>query len=314
MEEKNEKKETQETNVKRNYKDTVFRMLFQEKEHLLSLYNALNQTTYTDVGGLEIATLENALYMNYKNDIAFVFDFELMLYEHQSTLNPNMPFRNLLYVTKILQGLTKDENLYGPSLLKLPAPRFAVFYNGTDKQPEKRTLRLSEAYWKHQARPELELTVTVYNINRGQNPELLGACRLLGEYAEYVERVRAHAKTQPFPEAVERAVDECIKEGILAEFLSKNRAEAISMSIFEYDEEKHLKSVQEWGYQKGLQDGMVQGEAIGLKKGEAIGQTEGERRLSKLLQTLMDTKRDAEVSRVIFDAAYREQLYQEFQL
>lgn len=306
MKEKNEKKATQETYVKRNYKDTVFRMLFKEKENLLSLYNALNQTAYTDANGLAVATLENALYMNYKNDIAFVFDFELMLYEHQSTLNPNMPFRNLLYVTKILQGLTKDENLYGPLLLKLPAPRFAVFYNGTDIQPERRTLRLSDAYWKRQKQPELELIVTVYNINRGKNPELLGACRLLGEYAEYVELVRDYARTLPFPEAVERAVDECIKKGILAEFLSKNRAEAITMSIFEYDEEKHMKSVQEWGYQKGHADGE--------KTGLARGREEGEQRLSKLLQALMNARRDAEVGRVISDAAYREQLYQEYQL
>ena len=92
-----------ETNVQRNYKDTIFNMLFKDKENLLSLYNALNRTDYTDVNGLEIATLENAVYMNYKNDVSFVFDYELMIYEHQSTMNPNMPLRDLFYVTSILQ-------------------------------------------------------------------------------------------------------------------------------------------------------------------------------------------------------------------
>ncbi len=110
-------------NVQRNYKDTVFRMLFKEKENLLSLYNAVNGTAYTDVNKLEITTLENAVYMNYKNDISFVFDFRLMIYEHQSTANPNMPLRDLIYVAKVLQGRVKDENLYSATLVKIPAPR-----------------------------------------------------------------------------------------------------------------------------------------------------------------------------------------------
>ncbi len=216
-----------EPHVKRNYKDSLFRMLFKEKENLLSLYNALNQTTYTDVDKLEITTLENALYMNYKNDISFVFDYELMLYEHQSSVNPNMPFRDLIYVTKVLQTIVKDENLYGQALIKLPTPRFVVFYNGTDEQPKVQTLRLSDAYEKKQAYPELELSVTVYNINWGNNQELMNACHTLKEYAQYVEQVRTYAKEMPFPEAVEKAVDYCIKNGILSDFLSKNRAECI---------------------------------------------------------------------------------------
>ena len=221
------------TNVQRKYKDTMFRMLFKEKENLLSLYNALNQTTYTDVGKLEITTLENAVYMNYKNDISFVFDYELMLYEHQSSVNPNMPFRDLIYVTKVLQTIVKDENLYGQALIKLPTPRFVVFYNGTNEQSKVQTLKLSDAYEKKQAYPELELSVTVYNINWGNNQKLMDACHTLKEYAQYVAQVRMYAKEMSFPEAVEKAVDYCIKNGILSDFLSKNRAEAIEVSIFE---------------------------------------------------------------------------------
>ena len=216
-----------ETHVKRNYKDSLFRMLFKEKENLLRLYNALNRTTYTDVDNLEITTLENAVYMNYKNDISFVFDYELMLYEHQSSVNPNMPFRDLIYVTKVLQTIVKDENLYGQALIKMPTPRFVVFYNGTDEQPKQQILRLSDAFQKKQEFPELELCVTVYNINWGNNQELMNACLTLKEYAQYVAQVRTYAKEMPFPEAVEKAVDYCIKNGILAEFLSKNRAECI---------------------------------------------------------------------------------------
>lgn len=298
------------TYVQRNYKDTVFRMLFKEKENLLSLYNALNETTYTEVDQLEITTLENAIYMNYKNDISFVFDFQLMLYEHQSTVNPNMPLRDLFYVTRVLQGLTKKDNLYGHLLIKLPAPRFVVFYNGTDFQPKQQVLRLSNAFEKRQEQPELELLVTVYNINWGQNPELMEACQLLKEYAKYVEQVRNYAKEMPFPEAVEHAVDACIKDGVLAEFLSKNRAEAIAMSIFEYDEEKHIKSEREWAYKNGHEDGRREGR----REGRSEGLKKGEQRLAQLLQSLLAKGQGAEVDRVLSDSAYREQLYQEHNL
>ena len=282
------------TNAQRKYKDTIFRMLFKEKENLLSLYNALNKTTYTDVEKLEITTLKNAVYMNYKNDISFVFDYELMLYEHQSTVNPNMPFRDLIYVTKVLQKITKDENLYGQTLVNLPTPRFVVFYNGSNEQPKQQVLRLSDAFQKKQEFPELELCVTVYNINWGNNQELMNACRTLKEYAQYVERVRIYATEMSFSEAVEKAVDYCIKNGILSEFLSKNRAEVIEVSIFEYDEEKHMKSEREWAYNNGLED--------------------GEQRLIKLHQLLLNAGRNDDLLRSINDKTYREQLYNEYNL
>ena len=296
-----------ETHVKRNYKDSLFRMLFKEKENLLSLYNALNRTTYTDVDNLEITTLENAVYMNYKNDISFVFDYELMLYEHQSSVNPNMPFRDLIYVTKVLQTIVKDENLYGQALIKMPTPRFVVFYNGTDEQPKQQILRLSDAFQKKQEFPELELCVTVYNVNWGNNQELMNACLTLKEYAQYVAQVRTYAKEMPFPEAVEKAVDYCIKNGILSDFLSKNRAEAVEMSIFEYDEEKHMKSEREWAYNNGHEDGLAEGRKLGLTEGKQLG----EQRLIKLQQLLLESERNEDLKRILSDEAYREQLYQE---
>lgn len=245
-----------EINVQRCYKDTMFRMLFKEKENLLSLYNAVNKTSYTKVDDLKITTLENAVYMNYKNDVSFVFNFELMLYEHQSTVNPNMPLRNLIYVTKVLQGLTKEENLYGSRLIRLPAPRFVIFYNGRDVQPKQQVMKLSDAFIKKQEEPELEVTVKAYNINWGYNRELMESCVLLKEYAQYVEEVRKLAKRMPYEEAVEQAVDYCIRNDILAEFLSKNRAEAVAVSIFEYNEEQHLKSEREEWLEKGIEQGI----------------------------------------------------------
>ncbi|MCM1127983.1 MAG: hypothetical protein NC429_16135 [Lachnospiraceae bacterium] len=250
-----------ETHYQRNQKDTIFRMLFREKENALDLYNALNKTAYTDVDKLEITTLENTVYMKFKNDVSFVFGFELMLYEHQSTVNPNMPLRDLIYVTDLLKGRISTDDLYKSSLIKLPVPRFVVFYNGTEPQPEEQTLRLSDAYEKRTGGPELELTVKVYNVNLGHNPELLEACSLLKEYAQYVERVRKYtAEGLTFAEAVEQAIDDCIRDGILADFLSKNRAEATAVCIYEYNEELHLKNVRNEGIQQGIQYGIEQGE------------------------------------------------------
>lgn len=292
------------TNVQRNFKDTVFRMLFQEKENLLGLYNALNKTSYTDVSNLEITTLENAVYMNYKNDISFVFDFELLLYEHQSTYNPNMPLRDLFYVSRVLQGRISNENLYSRKLVRIPAPRFVVFYNGTDACPEQQVLRLSDAFEKKQEQPALELNVIVYNINLGHNQELMETCSLLKEYAQYVEQVRTFAKEMAFPEAVEQAVDHCIRSGILSDFLSKNRAEAIAVSIFEYDEEKHMKSEREEWREIGREEGLSIGREEGLKTGLD--------NLSVLLKSLMETGKTEELQRALSDGAYREQLYREY--
>ena len=279
------------TKVQRNYKDTIFRMLFKDKENLLSLYNALNRTSYMDMNGLEITTLENAVYMNYKNDVSFVFDYELMIYEHQSTMNLNMPLRNLFYVSDTLQKRTYDRNLYGSKLIRIPAPRFVVFYNGVAYQPEKQILKLSNSYEKRQESPELELSVTVYNINRGNNKELMDACQTLREYALYVERVRIYAKQMPLVEAVEKAVDYCIETGILAEFLRKNRAEAIKVSIYEYDEELHFRTLKEEGREEGFEQG------VSL--------------LNQLNSILIETDRLEDLKRATKDKAYREQLMRE---
>ena len=258
---------------KSNYKDSMFRMLYLDKKELLSLYNAVNGTDYTDVESLEINTLQNAIYMNMKNDVSFLFNFQVNLYEHQSTVNPNMPLRDLFYVADLLQNYVKDCNLYGRSLIKIPAPRFIVFYNGREKQPEQRVYKLSDAFSKKQEKPELELIVTVLNINAGNNAEILGRCKTLREYMQYIERVRRYAEQMSIDEAVERAVTECISEGILADFLKRNRAEAIKVSIYEYNEELHLATVRSEGYEDGLSDGLERGLSEGLERGISQGIT-----------------------------------------
>ena len=207
----------------RQYKSTIFAMLFQEKKRLLELYNALNGTHYTDPDLLEVNTLENAIYLGMQNDLSFLIDSRMYLYEHQSTLNPNMPLRFLFYVTDLYSSLTRDANLYGTKRISIPQPRFLVFYNGRQKMPDRMTVKLSELYHKGEAPFELELEATILNINVGCNRELMDACKTLADYARYTQRVRDYAEGIPLNQAVERAVTECIREGILEEFLRENR-------------------------------------------------------------------------------------------
>ena len=177
-----------------------------------------------------------------KNDISFLFGFSLNLYEHQSSVNPNMPLRDLFYVADLLQKIVKDKNLYSSSLVGIPTPKFVMFYNGTDEEAAQMELKLSDAYMQKVGDPDLELKVKMYNINSGKNPELLEHCQRLREYTIFVEKVRAYAAQMEIAEAVNRAVDECIAEGVLGDFLSEHRAEAVAMNIYEYDEEKHMKA------------------------------------------------------------------------
>lgn len=244
----------------REYKSNVFSMLFDDKEKLLELYNALNKSHYTNKEELEIVTLKNAIYMSMKNDLAFVLDCRLMLYEHQSTPNPNMPLRDLFYVSKEYEKMVLTKTLYSSRKVMIPAPHFVVFYNGMKKQPEREMLKLSNLYQIPEEEPMLELQVEMLNINDGNNEELKASCQTLKEYMQYVNCVRQYAYQEKLnlSEAVELAVTECIKEGILTDFLQKNRAEVVKMSIFEFDEEKEWKLIREAEYQQGVEDGIEQ--------------------------------------------------------
>ena len=239
----------------RNYKDTVFRMLFSDRKNLLSLYNAVNQSNYKNPEDLEIVTLENAIYMGIKNDLAFIMDTNLYLYEHQSTYNPNMPLRDLFYICSEYQKLVDKKSLFSSTLQKIPAPNFIEFYNGSTVISDCTELRLSSAFECLTGEPKLELIVTVLNVNEGHNADLMQHCSMLKEYAQYVARVRHYASDMPLNQAVKRAVDECIREGILAEFLARNRNEVISMSIFEYDKESEEQKLRKAEYEYGFAEG-----------------------------------------------------------
>ena len=282
--------------VNREYKDTVFRMLFKEKARLLELYNAVNDTDYDDPETLEIVTLENAIYMSMKNDVSCLIDMRIQLYEHQSTVNPNLPFRDLMYVCEQYEKYTIKKDLYSRRLVKLPTPRFVVFYNGREEQPERKELYLSTAFEIPEENPALELRVTQLNINPGYNEELLHKCPVLFEYMEYVNCVRTYQTDgDTLRDAVSKAVDDCIRDDILKEFLLQNKAEVVKMTIFEYDEEQHKQMIHDEGYEEGYDCGYDNGYGSGELRGKVLAYSEcglSPENISKKLVISVDDVRD----------------------
>ena len=296
-------KDTYETHVNRTYKSTVFAMLFTEKENLLELYNAISRKHYTDPELLEVNTLENAIYMSMRNDISFVVDGRLSLYEHQSTYSPNLPLRFLFYISNLYSGMTREANLYGTRTVKIPGPEFLIFYNGREEMPERQVLRLSDMFTTKGEQCGLELEAVMLNLCGEHNRKLKEACRSLRDYAEYTDRIRKYVREMELEDAVERAIRECIGEGILKEFLEKHRAEAKSMSIFEYDQEKHMRMERE----EAWEEGHAQGHAEGHAEGFAEGQTE-------LLQNIIrkKLKKGENVSRIATDLEADEAVIRKF--
>ena len=244
--------------VNRIYKDRLYKMIFNDKSELLKLYNAINRTNYTDPAMLTITTLDNAIYMTMENDLSFIIDMRLALYEQQSTVNPNLPLRFLMYITDIYSAYTKDMNIYGSKKVQIPLPSFVIFYNGVKSQPDRTEFLLSELFHPTTDQPALELKAVMLNINKGHNQELMNACHTLRDYSEYVARIRTYSAEMPLTDAVEKAITECIHENILRDFLLKNRAEAKAMSIYEYDEAKTMRMFREEGYEDGERNGKIQ--------------------------------------------------------
>ena len=244
--------------VNRIYKDRLYKMIFNNKSELLKLYNAINGTHYNDPAMLTITTLDNAIYMTMENDLSFIIDMRLALYEQQSTVNPNLPLRFLMYITDIYSAYTKDMNIYGSKKVQIPLPSFVIFYNGVKSQPDRTEFLLSELFHPTTDQPALELKAVMLNINKGHNQELMNACHTLRDYSEYVARIRTYSAEMPLTDADEKAITECIHENILRDFLLKNRAEAKAMSIYEYDEEKTLRMFREEGYEDGERNGKIQ--------------------------------------------------------
>jgi hypothetical protein len=249
-------------NVNRQYKDRFFKFLFNNKKALLSLYNAINGTDYGDSEAIEINTIENFIYMGMKNDLSFLIASSLNLYEQQSSVNPNIPLRGFLYLSKLYQKLFGNHtDLYSSKQLPLPTPQFIVFFNGDDKEEDRREMRMSDAYsGSCKGTPALDCVATLININYGHNAELMEKCRELKGYAILIDKIRTKTKTgRNLEDAANEAIDECINEDVLADILTTHRAEATDMILEEYNEELHIQNEKEISFDEGKKQGIAQG-------------------------------------------------------
>ena len=225
----------------RRYKDVLFRHLFRDKQDLLDLYNALNGSTYKNPEELEVITMEDVIFMKMKNDLSFIVGSQLNLYEHQSTWNPNMPLRGLLYFAQQFEGLVsaRGDDIYGKGRIELPTPMYIVFYNGSDMNRDNLMLYLSDSFSAGRGRGCLECTCLVLNINRGYNRALMDKCHRLWEYSELSCEVEENiGKGMRREEAVQTAIDTCIERGILKDILLAEKGMVLHMLLTEYDEKK----------------------------------------------------------------------------
>ncbi len=260
--------------VSRTYKDTLFRRLFgdeRNKINALSLYNALGGSC-DNPNELTFTTIEGVIYMGRKNDVSFLVDGELILWEHQSTVNPNMPLRGLIHLAQLynkyldLYGLSE----YSSRRLALPSPHYYVFYAGPAEVEDRFELRLSQSFTHDASDSCAEMVATVINVNEGHSREILGACEALAGYAHFVALARAYAHTHSRSEAVDLAVRQCMREGVLVDFFAENRAEVIDLFLTEWDEEKYRDLLR----REAEEDGYAAGEAEGRKEGRNEGRNE----------------------------------------
>lgn len=251
----------------REYKDTLFRKIFGSEEnrrHLLSLYNALNNSSYDNPDDMEIMTMEDVLYVSIKNDIAFVFGSEVNLYEHQSTINYNMPIRGFLYTAKLLQNWIEknDKNIYQKKQVQIPTPNYVVFYNGKEPLEDKTELRLSDAFMHPAKGGMYEWTAAVYNINYGRNREIMEKCVALQQYADFVRMVRENCqKYEDLKIAINEAMEVAIQKNYLDGYFKKEKEGVFMTTLFQVDREVYENDLREEGIAVGIEKGREEGRA-----------------------------------------------------
>ena len=271
----------------RNYKDSVFVDLFAHditaKENFILLYNALHGTNLdTKTTDVQPVMLERVLYMKYYNDIAMLIDGKIViLIEHQSTINKNMPFRFLEYIARIYEKITTKDEKFGRKLVRLPVPEFYVFYNGKDDYPTESVMKLSDAFIQLDSDSELknqfenanyplEISVKVVNINVDKENPILKRCEALKEYSEFIEQVRSNIENN-VPEPLTNAIKEAIKKGFLSDYLNRKSTEVQNMLLAEYDYDTDIAVQRKEAFDDGLSQGRNEGISIGEKLGEERG-------------------------------------------
>ena len=294
--------------IRNDHKDRLFRKLFGDpanKESLLSLYNALNDRNYTDSDELQITTIEDVIYMGIKNDISCIIDDYMCLIEHQSSYDPNMPLRGFFYFGKLYDKYMSLSKLRfsTKTKIKIPTPQYFVLYNGEDRKiPDRIEMKLSDMFIHPDNSGNFEWTATLININHGRNEKLMKACSMLKEYSICIAEIRNELKETIDAEAsITKAVDTCIKTGILKDFLITHKAEVIGMFLTEYNEEEARKCMREESYEEGRAEGHAEGHAEGIDKS------------IKTLAWLQEQKRNEDMLKAINDKDYMTQVMREYE-
>ena len=272
----------------RRYKDSVFVDLFGEdkdaKKNFLSLYNALHGTHLDSSAELKPLRLDNVMYMSFCNDVSCLIDNKIIvLAEHQSTVNANMPVRFLEYSARLYEQIQSPRDRYLRKLKQIPTPEFYVFYNGEEKYPSQAELRLSDAFTVKSAKPCLELVVKVLNINYNKNSELLAKCKPLVEYTQFVEAVRRHIRLDA-ENGFKNAINECIQNNILKNYLERKSREVMNMLIAEYDYDTDIAVQREEEREIAFAEGEAQGIAQGIRQGFADGSYQKTLETAKLMK------------------------------
>jgi len=250
--------------VNREHKSTLFCYIFgaeENRQYLLSLYNAVNDTSYTNIEDIEINTIEDIIYIRMKNDVSFILDTDMNLYEHQSTYNPNMPLRGLLYFSTLYSQFIseKNKNIYRNPLVKIPTPRYIVFYNGDDSYPDRMELKLSDAFERPDTSGSFEWTATMLNINKGHNQDIMNKCLALFQYSDFIAKVKEFKKSLPIKDAVDKAVNYAIANNYLDGFFKKHKEGIMFSCLTEFNEEAFRKDIHDEGYSEGYDIGHSEG-------------------------------------------------------
>jgi len=244
---------------------------------------------------ISITTIEQVLYMGMHNDVAFLISDEINLYEQQSTPNPNMPLRLLQYTANVYERLISlwNKNKYGTTLIRLPAPKLVVFYNGLADQPEERTLNLSDAFAEEvRDGADISVRVRMINVNRGHSAGVVNNCKPLNEYTWLVDRIRAYGSQMPLETAVDRTLREMPENYLIKPWLEVNREGVKRMLLTEYDEAKTMELFKEEGREQGFAQGVA--------------------RLARLMSKLFSQGREADAERAANDEDFRNRLFEEY--
>jgi len=248
----------------REHKSSLFTNYFNNKERLIEAYNAIAGTDFPPTANVEFKTLENVLFRSQINDIAFMLeDRFIVMLEHQSTpVSENIAIRLLIYVTDVLKGIVSQRALYEKKPHKIPTPEFFVIYNGAAKFPDKAVFHLSDAFISPVEAPSLELVVTVFNVAKGHNEELLTHCTPLSDYSVFISRINDNmAKGFDLEDAIDGAIHYCIEHDIMRVYLQKESAEVRRLLITEWNEDEYREVIREEAREEGLEEGRAEGVA-----------------------------------------------------